>query len=46
MPSDTQPKSFVDNDFLLIVKNFCLFEKLSKFNKFPALAIGKNFVTA
>ena len=42
MPSDIQPKSFVDKDFSVIVKNFCLFEKLRKLNKFPELAIASH----
>jgi len=42
MPSDIQPKSFVDKDFSIIVKNFCLFEYLRKLNKFPALAIASH----
>ena len=42
MSSDIQPKSFVDKDFSIIVKNFCLFENLRKLNKFPALAIASH----
>ncbi|MEG5015190.1 MULTISPECIES: hypothetical protein [unclassified Microcoleus] len=40
MPSDIQPKSFVDKDFSIIVKNFCLFENLRKINKISELAIA------
>ncbi|MEG3893793.1 hypothetical protein QUB36_14800 [Microcoleus sp. AT8-B1] len=40
MPSDIQPKSFVDKDFSIIVKNFCLFENLRKLNKISELAIA------
>ena len=42
MPSDIQPKSFFDKEISVIVKNFCLFENLGKFNKFPALAIASH----
>jgi hypothetical protein len=40
MPSDIQPKSFVDKNFSIIVKNFCLFENLRKLNKISELAIA------
>jgi len=42
MPSDIQPKPFIDKDFSVIVKNFCLFENLRKLNKFPGLAIDSH----
>ncbi|MFM9265692.1 hypothetical protein [Tychonema sp. BBK16] len=44
MSSDTQRKSFFDKEISVIVKNFCLFEKLRKINNFPAFAIAKTLL--